>query len=165
MALLVYTILRNAASTGGHIRSCSAVRFSRRLMLAICASVRTLFERLVTRCAGAFVSCIFGGGGFTASTAAAASSFGSETGGGSAVSIAVGVSAAVSPGGSTVTMPDKAPWSNVSQCSTGITLAVVNVVTCWMGNALSGGGKRDATISAGEGPARCSDTALKLTPK
>jgi len=69
-------------------------------------------------------------------------------------------------------MPDKASRSNLSQCSTGITLAVENV-TGWTGNVASADGNRDATISAGEdatipaggGAADRNDTALKLTPK
>src|SRR5216684_5351831 len=127
MAFLVYTILRSAASTAGHIRSCSAVRFNRRLMLAICASLRTLPERFVTRRGGALAACAFGGSGFTVSAIAAASPVGAEIGG-SVVSIAVGVvSAAAGQSGSAVAMPDKASRSNLSQCSTGITLAVENV--------------------------------------
>src|SRR5260370_23017218 len=78
MAFLVYTILRRAASTAGHIRSCSAVSFNRCLMLAICASLTTLLERLVTRRAGAGVACAFGGSGFAVSVLAAASPLGSR---------------------------------------------------------------------------------------
>src|ERR1700720_440200 len=66
MAFLVYTILRSAASTAGHIFSCSAVRFNRFLMLAICASLRTLLERPLTWRGAAFVVCTFGGSGLMA---------------------------------------------------------------------------------------------------
>jgi hypothetical protein len=69
-------------------------------------------------------------------------------------------------------MPDKASRSNLSQRSTGITLAVENV-TASEGEVASADGNRDATISAGEvltisageGAADRNDTLLKLTPK
>src|SRR5258707_7365947 len=93
MAFLVYTILRRAASTAGHIRSCSAVSFNRCLMLAICASLSTLLERLVTRRAGAGVACAFGGSGFAVSVLAAASPVRSDIGG-AVVSIAARIAAA-----------------------------------------------------------------------
>ena len=38
--------------------------FNRCLMLAICASLSTLLERLVTRWAGVVAACAFGGSGF-----------------------------------------------------------------------------------------------------
>src|SRR5215510_232170 len=102
MALLVYTILRSASSTAGHIRACSAVRFNRRLMLAICASLRTLLERAFGRRGAAFAACTFGGSGFTVSTGCCA---GSELDG-SVVSTAVGHA------GSAVTVEESAPWLN-----------------------------------------------------
>src|SRR5260370_42350550 len=108
MAFLVYTILRSAGLTGGHIRSCAAVSFNRCLMLAICASLSTLLEWLVTRRAGALAACGFGGSGFTVSEIAADSPVGPEIGG-SVVSIAFGVVSAVGQGGSVAAMPDKAP--------------------------------------------------------
>src|SRR5215831_12251037 len=173
MAFLVYTILRSAASTAGHICSCSFVSFSRRLMLAICASLSTLLERLVTRRASALGACAFDGSGFAVSPTVAASPVGSEIGA-SAVSVAAGWASAVAgQGGSAVAMPDKASTSSLSQCSTGITLAVENV-TGLEGEVASADGNRNATISAGEAPtvsggegaaADRNDTGLKLTPK
>src|SRR5215468_6269573 len=91
MAFLVYTILRSAASTAGHIRSCSTVSFNRCLMLAICASLSTLLDRIVTRRAGALAACAFGGSGFAVSARAADGEIS-----GSVISLTVGVvSAAV----------------------------------------------------------------------
>src|SRR5215472_4558780 len=145
MALLVYTILRSASSTAGHIRACSAVRFNRRFMLAICASLRTLLERAFARRGAAFAACAFGGSGFTVSTGC------SELGG-------LVVSTAVGHAGSAVTVEENAPWLNVSQI--GITLAVENVAG-WTGTS-SSDGNRHTTISTGDGVEDCADPASKL---
>src|SRR5712672_259076 len=111
MASLVYTILRSAASTAGHIRSCSAVSFNRCLRLAICASLSTLLERLVTRRAGVLAACAFGG---AVSPVAADSPVDSEIGG-AVVTIAAGLpSAAIGQGGSAVATPDVATPDNAS---------------------------------------------------
>src|SRR5260370_6310217 len=112
MAFLVYTILRSAASTAGHIRSCSAVSFNRCLMLAICASLSTLLERIATRRPGALAACAFGG------AVAADSPDGCEIGG-SVVSIAAGApSAAGSLSGSAVAHPGQAHSSTPLPFST-----------------------------------------------
>src|ERR1700730_5964111 len=124
MAFLVYTILRSAASTAGHIFSCSAVRFNRLLMLAICASLRTLLERPLTWRGAAFVVCTFGGSGLTVMMAVGCCA-GSESCAGSEIDGAV-VSTAVGHAGSAAIAGER-PWLNVSHCLAGMTLAVENV--------------------------------------
>src|SRR5262249_23143907 len=144
---------------------CSAVRFNRRLMLAICASLSTLFDRLVTRrgggpAAGTFAGSVFAGSVFAGSVCSVFAGSATATDcpagsepGHSTVSVAVGVvSAAGGQSGTAEAMADKAPGSNASQCSTGITLAVENVAG-WLGGVASADGNRDATVSAGEGAA------------
>src|ERR1700730_4446335 len=162
MPFLVYTILRSAASTAGHIFSCSAVRFNRFLMLGICASLRTLLERPLTWRGAAFVVCTFGGSGLMVSMMAAGCCAGSESCAGFEIGGSV-VSTAVGHAGS-ATIAGERPWLNVSHCSVGITLAVENVAGT-TGKVASEDGNRDATSSAGEGVADRNDPALKLIPR
>jgi len=137
-------------------------------MLAICASFSTLLDRVVTRRAGGLAGCA----GFAVSPMAADPAAGSEIGDSVISTLAGWVSAAAGQGGSAVALPDKASRSNLSQCSTGITLAVENV-TAWEGKVSSADGNRDATISAGEGAAMSAEegaadrneAALKPMPK
>src|ERR1700730_5392485 len=125
MAFLVYTILRNATSTAGHIFSCSAVRFNRFLMLAICASLRTLLERPLTWRGAAFAVCAFGGPGLTVSMMEVGCCVGSESCAGSEIDGSV-VSTAVGHAGSAAIAGER-PWLDVSHCLAGMTLAVENV--------------------------------------